>query len=200
LQAVEQERVFRELKRVAVLREVYSSREENKDAEMRLEHLRIEWRAYAIHTRQRTQEDISERVSRMNKLPEWERGRRERWEYAILQKVNTWHRLRPMLLPSESVLNPNEVQTEETNMRSAPSLPPTYPNDGYGINVAELTLKRGSRNDSSFTELYVRGYPLQDILYGKRGHQIRQIHQKDGETQRLRYFHFPSNSMHWVEV
>jgi hypothetical protein len=74
--------------------------------------------------------------------------------------------------------------------------------DGYGINVAQFTLTKqiNSPPSLSFENLHVAGYPLQDILYRKKINPIRQNRQKDVEAQPLRYFHFLSNSMHWVEV
>jgi hypothetical protein len=72
---------------------------------------------------------------------------------------------------------------------------PTNPLDGYGINVAEYKLRKEDFM-FSYGHFSVAGYPLQDILHNKEDNPIRQ----NGEPHTLRYYHFPANSMHWVEV
>jgi hypothetical protein len=119
----DRERVLRELRRVAVLREAYSSRVENKDAESRLEHLRREWRAEAVDLCQTRQESVAKRTALMKKLLERERARRKQWEYAILQKVKIWDKRPPKSLPEEAVLEPSNVESEETNIKSERPVP-----------------------------------------------------------------------------
>jgi hypothetical protein len=118
LQAVDRERVFHELRRVAVLREGYSSREENKAAEIQLELLRTKWRTQAINLCQVSRESLSQRVMLMRKLPAWERARRKQWEDAILQKVKVWDKQPAREPPLQSAPNPNGVHSREDNMRS----------------------------------------------------------------------------------
>jgi hypothetical protein len=73
--------------------------------------------------------------------------------------------------------------------------------DSYGISVSQITLTKSktskTEDSSSFTVDHIIRHKLSDVLYKTQDNPLRRDTTK---TDEIRYFHFPSNNMHWIEV
>jgi hypothetical protein len=120
------------------------------------------------------------------------------------QQPDIMHRLfakfrKPMPDPNvddnteESDTDSDETEQTESQQRALPA-------DSYGISVNQITLKKSSKDDSSsFTGYDIVRHPLNEVLYGTENNPLRRIVDK-AEPNEIRYFHFPSNNMYWIEV
>jgi hypothetical protein len=79
--------------------------------------------------------------------------------------------------------------------------------DSYGISVSRITLEKKTRNSSSYTGYKIDRFPLNDVLY-EDPDEKKEIRDRNplrrldpaSNPGTIRYFHFPSNNMHWIEV
>jgi hypothetical protein len=73
--------------------------------------------------------------------------------------------------------------------------------DSYGISVSQITLTKNKasvdEDSSSFTDYHIIRHKLSDVLYETKNNPLRR---NTANTDEIRYFHFPSNNMHWIEV
>jgi hypothetical protein len=71
------------------------------------------------------------------------------------------------------------------------------PEDSYGISVHKITLKRSDIScPSSYMSYSTDRYPLSKILLASDTNPLTE----KCKPNTIRYFHFPANNMHWIEV
>ncbi|KAL2071212.1 hypothetical protein VTL71DRAFT_12447 [Oculimacula yallundae] len=72
-----------------------------------------------------------------------------------------------------------------------------HPEDSYGISVHRLTLRQlDKKSPGSYMSYDTDRYPLSKILLASNTNPLTE----KCEANTIRYFHFPANNMHWIEV
>lgn len=226
LETDKQERINRELERIADLRKTFEAEDRNKTAMEIFCYRQIEWRIHAIKSREDYLNNLNAKLDMMMaqnkpKLTAAERPRRFELEKLILSAVGNWERA--TLPPTPNELGGPEDQEDskssilakfmskfkkeplKSNSNLTPNPEPTgspnqdfhIPDDSYGISITKVTLKRSHEADSPFFQLEdTQRYPLKEILEDAPTNPLKKC---DG-TDTIRYFHFPANNMHWIEV
>jgi hypothetical protein len=107
----------------------------------------------------------------------------------------SWFKKKPKKQPESTDQDPEQDLETKTNPKDFP-----IPEDSYGINITKVTLTRLHDTDSTFFKLRkidnIESYPLKQVLEDGPENPLRKC---DG-TDTIRYFHFPANNMHWIEV
>lgn len=168
--------------------------------------------------------------SKKSKLKEEDRSRRVDFEKEILVAVNKWRQPRSLLLTKPKTIQDAEESEEKAVERAKDPLKylivkvakkwkgeekkhkrPTletretidtsriceHPEDSYGISVHKMTLRRSDPTcPSSYMKYDTERYPLSEILVANEMNPLT----VDCEPNTIRYFHFPANNMHWIEV
>jgi len=70
------------------------------------------------------------------------------------------------------------------------------PTDSYGYMVTEIVLRKDVISSTSFMSYDTRKHPLNNCLFETEHNPLT----KKCEPDTIRYFHFPANNMHWIEV
>lgn len=222
-------RVKSEKKRIKKLRKTYEETEENEPVVHDFKRLRAAWKVHAKDKSGDELKNVSKRVSEMRSLkkkPE-ERKRRIQLERKILSQVQRWDTeqydpstpIQANHAPSDSELgspgcfsglsrvfgkdtkkgkdkNKKKPFDDDSEEQPKPNRP--RPPDSYGITVSKITLKKTPLS-SSYMSYEIERYPLNDVLYNKKDNPLKRMADTE-DPNTIRYFHFPSNNMHWIEV
>lgn len=221
----EKERVEREIARIAELRATYESTKENKPVVDDFKRLRAAWKIHAQANSNDAPIDVWKRVKEMKKIPHEDRERRFQLECQILSKVKEWNEQpytpeppTPIQGDNTTSSDPNtgcfsflgigsgkkddgqkkKPEKKQSNGASAEKRERPRPPDSYGISVSKITLKKNPTS-SSYMSYDIERYPLNKVLYSKEDNPLKRMASTD-DPNTIRYFHFPSNNMHWIEV
>ncbi|CAG8983894.1 hypothetical protein HYALB_00005533 [Hymenoscyphus albidus] len=188
-------------------------KQENKPVVDEFKRLRAAWKIHAQANSSQALENLSARVQGMKKIKPQQSElykRRVLWEHNILQKeaektpeigsMGCFSGLSQLLgLKTKKKDHGQAKKNEEATLDDSPCKKPERPkpHDSYGISVSKITLEKSSTS-SSYMNSGIERYDLHKVLYDKENNPLRRMASTDNPNT-IRYFHFPSNNMHWIE-
>lgn len=96
---------------------------------------------------------------------------------------------------------PKKVETKRPDLQPRETIDNSrvfeHPDDSYGISVHRITLRQSDKScPSSYMSYDTDRFPLSKILLASDTNPLTEPCKPDT----IRYFHFPANNMHWIEV
>ncbi|KAH6712755.1 hypothetical protein BKA61DRAFT_484150 [Leptodontidium sp. MPI-SDFR-AT-0119] len=197
-------RIRREITRIDKLREGFEETDRNKPDIELFEYRKAMWRRHAIDTCKDNFNQIEARVTKLiaskkfkTKEDSDRHAKKAEEEAAALAKD-------PLTYLVEKVAKRFEPKKEKPKRPSSEpretidtSRKFEHPKDSYGISVHKITLKQSDTScPSSYMSYSTDRYPLSEILLASDTNPLTE----KCKPNTIRYFHFPANNMHWIEM